>query len=175
MLEKFPNEHWNMRQISQHPDLTIDWLIKLPQLDWDLFSISNRKSFICTGLSSNNKNSILDLTIAEDNIDNLSILYQLAKQKVKIYYLDEININSINAPLELQDLGGTVYMINGWFEAKNVIKHIRNVLYELGDFDIWLSCDDSEEEFLASHRRSNVVKNLLLKQEKGPNGLIVYK
>ena len=66
-------------------------------------------------------------------------------------------------------------MIDGWFEAKNIIKHIRNVLNELGDFDIWLSCDDSEEEFLASHRKSNVVKKLLLKKTNGPCGMIVYK
>ena len=86
MLERYPNQNWNMMRISQHPDLNIDWLIKLPQMDWNLYSIFKRKSFSKTELSDP-KSSVFRLALVEDNVENLSILYQLPKQKVKINFL----------------------------------------------------------------------------------------
>ena len=66
------------------PNLNIDWLIKLPQMDWNLYSIYKRKSFSRTGLSDP-KSSVFRLALVEDNVENLSILYKLSlNRKLKL-------------------------------------------------------------------------------------------
>ena len=97
----------------------------------------------------------------------------MAAQKVVPCSNEDYFPINMSKPLVLQDLSGNIYDVFDWWTAKNVMRHLRAQLPELGDFDIYLTVNDDNSR-LFSHGKSPEIKKMLLGMANGPEAMIVF-
>lgn len=96
-----------------------------------------------------------------------------AKYNFKHFYPDVIY--HIDYDLELQNLSGDSFFIPGWFDNNDIIGTARLTYPEQGKFEILISKPNHDKDFMASQHTNKDLKNMLLCQQDGPSGMLVYQ
>ena len=99
----------------------------------------------------------------------------LAKGKYNFNNFYPEIVNNISKPLELQDLSGEIFPVLNWFESKDILALAHQTYPELGEFDIFLNQPEEEDDFKATKANKNIFKKMLMEQQEGPNGILVYQ
>ena len=180
MITQYQDSNWTLF-IMQIKKLNIDWLIASPQIEWEMYSpnLGFRKFLQKTPFHREHKDydlfhRYLKQARKAKDYDKIANLFRLVKYKLPIMNIDMYQMENIYEPLQLQTLGGEIYMLEGWSEQKNLMRFIRSQLAEeLGEFDILATLNDIRDCY-AHHGKTQELKHIFLAQKQGPEAMIVF-
>ena len=75
---------------------------------------------------------------------------EISKQNIKIYQIIPDIFKNPSTPLRLTDLSGDTFEVEGWFQTRNLMKHIHQTLPQLGKIDIYIQSVTDKPDQLGS-------------------------
>ena len=202
-VSQYPRFPWDFKVISQHRFLNITWIDKFPDAPWDFWQVGNSGLFRTYWIQKYPKKKWNYVKIYGEMFESeeryrqelLKVapigeqLRELDLEDIKIYFnldyhftnLEMFRIfpgifSQINQPLQLQELSGEIYSLEGWFEQEDILTYARETFPELGEFDLNIDNqkDSDDEYFMASTTDSITLKLHLFQNPNGPEAMIVF-
>ena len=116
---------------------------------------------------------IVKMTFTENQIQNMMKIW---KNRYSFLNFHPYMLDNLDEPLYITDFSGKSYQIENWFEigrkvnfpTRDLLIHIRSMNPELKGIDIFI------DEKSLSKMNDRDIKQYLLDQEDGPEGIIIY-
>lgn len=83
-------------------------------------------------------------------------------------------IYNMDQPLELQDLGGNIFLLENWFDCDDIVGLIYETHPSLKNVDFIVPQDDEDEDYKANRSYNDDFKYYLLQTQSGPFAMVVY-